>query len=481
MNYGLSTPMRHRVREAALFGRLPTLETEREYGTAGTLVASLHYAVAAWALLVGGYAAEVLGAVPGLLTLLAGNLCGVGLAAMAALGCNRYGVDLFDVSKACFGQRGAKLLLVFIVGSQIGWSGLMLLMFGRAVQNILMSLGLQGGDSVASLMMVIGWTAAYVTVARGTRGLTWATRLSTPSVAIIGCIVVYGVLRDASWQDLIRIPPLMPGPDTRVNHITAFECALGTGLSWWPTLARISRSADSQRASLQPQLLSMGAAAALLMGAGHLGALLFRNYDPTQWLVFLGGRAFGVLTLAVVTVANITACVVMMRACGQALRHWEPVRRWAWPKLLALPFVPMLATAWHPASWYERGALFLACNSTLLAPLCAVTLTDYYLLRRQRLNLSQLFEDAPHGQYWYVGGTNLAAWGCVLLGQMTSFWLYNPFTQTAHSAARWIGATGPAMLLCGGAYWCIGKLWLTKNQGGYGAGRAPLPLTRPNL
>src|SRR5438128_1702034 len=110
-----------RLRDEALFGRLPLLRGEREYSTKGILATGFTYAVAAWCFLIGGYAANVVGAVQGVVALIAGCIIGVTLSAAAsALACNRYGLEQIDYTKSCFGQKGAKVILIFYVINQVG-------------------------------------------------------------------------------------------------------------------------------------------------------------------------------------------------------------------------------------------------------------------------------------------------------------------------------------------------------------------------
>ena len=62
----------------------------------------------------------------------------------------------------------------------------------------------------------------------------------------------------------------------------------------------------------------------------------------------------------------------------------------------------------------------------MFAPISGVLLVDYIFLRRGRLNVSQIFEDARDGHYRFFGGFNLPALGCVLLGQLLYVWLLDP-------------------------------------------------------
>ena len=75
--------------EASVFGRMPVLLGEREYGAAGAHATCFAFAVATWCFLVGGYAAQLVGAVQGTVCLLAGSMIGVFLAGMPlSLGCS---------------------------------------------------------------------------------------------------------------------------------------------------------------------------------------------------------------------------------------------------------------------------------------------------------------------------------------------------------------------------------------------------------
>ena len=120
---------------------------EREYGTAGAHATCFAYAVATWCFLTGGYVAELVGAVEGLVCLVAGNLVGVFLTSMPlALACQRYGLEQIDACKPAFGPRGSKVLLLLYLINMLGWSGLILVMFGNGLRNIALALGYSAGE-----------------------------------------------------------------------------------------------------------------------------------------------------------------------------------------------------------------------------------------------------------------------------------------------------------------------------------------------
>jgi NCS1 family nucleobase:cation symporter-1 len=144
---------------------------------------------------------------------------------------------------------------------------------------------------------------------------------------------------------------------------------------------------------------------------------------------------------------------VSLFASGLALRHVPGLRKRGWRLTIALTAVPLAFFVVWPNELYDLGDAFLAYNGTMHAPVGGVLLVDYFLLRKQRLHLRSIFEAAPSGQYYYTGGFNLLALACVVLGQLTYFWVYNPFTDAAQPLFQFLPASIAAFLLPATIYW----------------------------
>jgi NCS1 family nucleobase:cation symporter-1 len=472
-----------RLRDQALFGRLPLLRGERAYSTRGILATGFAYAVAAWCFLIGGYAASVVGARQGSVALVCGCVIGVAVAgAAASLACNRYGLEQLDFTKSCFGQKGAKIVLVFYVVNQLGWTGMILVMFGRGAANVSGALGGPAGEWLVRVAVGAGMVAAYAIVVRGVRMLDGWSRIVTPALVLVTVLLFYVLLRDGGWAAVARAAPLAPAADPRLGYVVAFEYGLGAGFSWWPGIGFLTRNTDTQRNSLYPQVLTMGFAMGVVCCTGLFAALRYRTYDPTVWMLSAGGPALGAAALTLVAIANVSAAAIMMYTAALACRHVELLRKLPWRALVACAFVPVLPYLLAPALLYAKGSAFLAYNATMFAPIAGVLLVDYLLLRRGRLNVSQIFEDGPRGHYRFHGGYNLAALGCAVAGPLLYVWLLDPVTLTARGPVRAVTASGPAVLAPMALYYLLARLWLIPaGVGGYRADPAPLPLERPNI
>ncbi|MCH7869140.1 MAG: hypothetical protein IH881_15705, partial [Myxococcales bacterium] len=85
------------LEQESVLGRMPVLLDEREYGTMGAHTTCFAYSIATWCFLTGGYVAELVGAVQGVVCLVAGTLIGVFVTTMPlSIAAQRYGLEQID-------------------------------------------------------------------------------------------------------------------------------------------------------------------------------------------------------------------------------------------------------------------------------------------------------------------------------------------------------------------------------------------------
>ncbi len=475
--------LQSRLKDEALVGRLPLLHSEREYSTKGILATGFTYAVAAWCFLIGGYAANVVGAVQGIVAVIAGCVIGVTLSAAAsALACNRYGLEQIDYTKSCFGQRGAKIILIFYVVNQIGWTGMVLVMFARGVSNVMMNVGLPGGEWIVRGVVLLGIVVCYWIVIRGVHILNVFNAVVTPGLIIATLMLFYVIFRHDGWHQILAKMPLAPASDSKLGYVIAIEYGLGAGFSWWPGIGFLTRNTDTQRNSLYPQIITMGLGMGIVCCTGLLGGLLYRTFDPAEWMMKVAGPILGTIALMLIAIANVSASAMMMYTASLGLRHIRIFRAMSWKTLTACAFIPVLAYAIVPSRLYDNGSAFLAYNATMFAPISGVVFVDYIFLRLQKINISQIFEDDPSGHYWFFGGFNIPALACVVAGQCLYVWLLDPVSLTANGPVRMLTASGPAVGLPMLVYYLLGRFWLLPaNKGGFRASTSPILIRKPNI
>jgi NCS1 family nucleobase:cation symporter-1 len=463
----------------SVLGRMPVLLDEREYGTVGAHMTCFAYAVATWCFLTGGYVAELVGAVQGIVCLIAGNVVGLFVTTMPlAKACQRYGLEQMDACKPAFGQRGAHVMLVFYLINMLGWSGLILVMFGNGLHNIAEALGYEPGRWLVGAGVALGLWLSYVIVTRGVHLLNVANSVITPGLALLVVFMMIVLLRDKGWETIAAAQPLDPGPTPFINYLIAFELGLASGISWWGGIGFLARNTRSRRNAIYPEILQLGFAGALVCCVGLFSALVVRSSDPTQWMVPIGGVVLGVLALGFVALANVTSTAVSFFASGLALRHVPGLRTMKWERLMLLTMVPCVPFVFWPHELFDLGDAFLAYNGTMYAPIVGIVFVDYFVLRRGQLSLWAIFEGAPSGAYHYSHGFHWPALGSLVLGQALYLFLYNPVTGATHDLFRFMPASVAACLVPALTYWLA---TLVMRKSATADRNAPSHLVEPNI
>ena len=462
--------------ESRAFGRMPLLLSEREYGAAGAHATCFAFAIATWCFLVGGYTAEHVGAVRGVVCLVAGNLIGVFLTTMPlSLGCQRWGLEQIDFCKPAFGQRGARVILVFYLINMIGWSGLILVMFGNGMRNVALALGFHPGGWIVGAGVLLGVALSHWLVTRGVHILNVSNALITPGLGVLIVFMGWVLLREHGWAEIAAAPPLAPGPRPVLDTLIAFELGVANGISWWGGIGFIARNTRTRRSSVYPQILQLGLSGALCSCIALFSALVVKSNDPTEWMVPIGGPWLGVIALVFVALANVTSVAVSFYASGLALRHVPALRTVAWGRIVAFVCLLCAPFAFWPEPIYDAGDAFLAYNGTMYAPISGILFADYFLLRKGRLCLWSIFDDHPGAAYHYSRGFHWRALACLFLGQAAYLFLYDPITSETHPLFEAMPASLAACVLPAAVYFGWARI------GGTPTAPARRRLVAPNI
>jgi len=439
--------------EDSAFGRLPLLIGEREYGTASAHTTCFAYAIATWCFLTGSYVAELVDAVQGTVCLIAGNMIGIFITTMAlGLGCQRYGIEQMDCCTPAFGQRGVKIPLLFYLINMLGWSGLLLVMFGNGIHNILGALGYPTGEWAVGLGVAVGLALTLLIVTHGVRWLSVSNSIITPGLGVLIVFMFYTLVHDYGWERIAAAAPLDPGPKPLTNYVIAIELGVASGISWWGGVGFLARNTRSQRNAVYPEIIQLGFFGSVACCIGLFSALVVQTNDPTQWMVPLGGVFMGILALIFVALANVTSTAVSVFASGLAMRHVKWFRATPWWQLMLLMIIPCVPFVFWPAQLFRMGDVFLAYNGTMYAPISGILFADYFFLRKQKINLRALFEGDPGGEYYYHRGFNWLALGSLLLGQFLYIYLFNPYSGEVHPLGQYTPASVASCLIAAITY-----------------------------
>ncbi|HXV74859.1 MAG TPA: cytosine permease, partial [Candidatus Polarisedimenticolaceae bacterium] len=300
--------------------------------------------------------------------------------------------------------------------------------------------------------VALGLGISFVVVTRGVHWLNVSNAIVAPGLAALIAFMLYMLIAEHGWREILAAEPLRPFPNPIVNYVVAVEIGIAGGIGWWGGLGFLARNTRTRRNAVYPVLLQMGLFQALACAVALFSALVVQSDDPTEWMVPLGGPVLGVLALCFVALANVTSSSVSMFASGLALRHIERFRLMPWSTLMQLTVVPCLPFIVWPQQLYDLGDAFLTYNGTLFAPVAGILFTDYFLLRRQKLDLRSIFSDDPSAAYHYARGYNWVALASVVLGQAVYLSLYNPLTSEVTEIFRFLPASIASFALPAASY-----------------------------
>jgi NCS1 family nucleobase:cation symporter-1 len=120
------------------------------------------------------------------------------------------------------------------------------------------------------------------------------------------------------------------------------------------------------------------------------------------WIVILGSLTFIVATMGINIVANFVSP-------AYDIANLDPQRISFRIGGLIASILSVLVCPWLFVSSAQAITIFVSIFGAVLGPLFGIIVADYYLLKRQHVELADLYTMSPSGSLYYRGGWNHAA------------------------------------------------------------------------
>jgi len=242
------------------------------------------------------------------------------------------------------------------------------------------------------------------------------------------------------------------GDDTIVNSkggfLFVFCGGLTANIAFWATLALnipdFSRYAKSQKVQFRGQLYGMPTAmfACAFIGAYFAQATYLAQgvaeFDPTQVLGQITNPFITIISsLSVMIITVTTTIAANVVAPANAFSNLVPGKITFNKGVIITVVLSILYRPW----WIFGGPgayIFgwLGTYGTILAPVAAIFVADYYIVKKKYIDVMALFQGAE-GRYWYQGGWNvraIIAWVCAFTLPLID--------QFSGAFGGWISANG---------------------------------------
>ena len=354
-----------------------------------------------------------------------------------------YGIPFPVYCRASFGTYGANVPAILRALVACGWFGIQAWIGGSAIYKILAVFYAPWGK--APVMTGIGinapqlacflffWAINMFVIYKGINCIRWILNVKAPLLIALGLLLLWWAYNKANGFGPILSQPSKfdAGQEKSGQFFVFFFPALTGMVGFWATLSLnipdFSRYAVSQRDQAVGQAIGLPLTMALyaFIGVAVTSAtkIIFGKtiWDPVDVLTRFENPA--VLILAMVSL-----CVATL-ATNIAANVVSPANDFAhlWPKKISFRtggfltgIIGVIMMPWKLVA-DPSGYIFtwLIAYSALLGPIGGILIADYFVYRRRRLNLPDLYRE--NGEYRYTRGFSMVALVALGLGILPSF------------------------------------------------------------
>nr|WP_272490561.1 cytosine permease [Hominibacterium faecale] len=121
------------------------------------------------------------------------------------------------------------------------------------------------------------------------------------------------------------------------------------------------------------------------------------------------------------------------------------------------------------ADWiYDHFYIMLGVTCVFYVPMTAIAVVDYFLLRKQKLEMRSLFNMTETSKYYFWGGINWVALIIFIAAALFYLVFFNPATLVVHKPFVYFTASVGTFVPTAVIYWFCAKSFLVKKGvGGY--------------
>ena len=450
-----------RIEESALYNRdlAPVPVAERRWSTYNyaALWISMAHCIPTY-MLAGGLMASGMNWWQALVTILLGNTIVLAPILLNSHPGTKYGIPFPVFARASYGTIGSNLPALMRALVACGWFGIQSWIGGEALHTLFTTLlpgwpgllgpGFSGHSTTEWLSFLLFWGLNVLIIYRGMDVLRLVENWAAPFVLVMTAALVWWAVGRAHG-----LGPLLAQPGrfaTLREFLPVFIPSLTAMIGYWATLSLnmpdFTRFGRSQREQMIGQVVALPTTMTVFAAMGVLitsaTVLIYGEaiWDPVK----LVGR----FSSPVVVAVSMFTAVIATLAVNIAANVVSPANDFAnaFPRLIGFKtgglITGLLGIAMQP--WRlladPSGYIFnwLLGYSGGLGTIAGVLIADYWLVRRCRLELEDLY--LSEGAYSYRRGWNPAAVAATLLG----------------CSAAWIGLAVPALKPLYSYAWFVG-------------------------
>ena len=457
-----------KIKNEVYCGIWPVLGKERTYGFLDALLVLSGYCIATWSYTQGSYLASLVGFKQLLIGAFLGAILMLMIYQLPVILSTRYGIDIWVWLRSVFGKKGVKVMTVVIILINYPWYAVCCDLFASSMENLFGLFGItlpEGSHLMLGLLCVmVGTFIAY----RGVSTITWTTRILVPLLLLVGIVVVIVGFSAVPAEVIWNYKPQNTDFDHNITpYILSIEANFAFVITLVGGMAEIPRLCKSEKSGYYAGVLGQGLAGSFFVVVGAVMAIAMQYVtgemvdDPTLMMATLSVPALGLTSLLLVAFANIGTQAVGSYLYGVMLKSSF---RKADYRLLVIILGIYVGGLCVWGKIVEYFGSFLTISACVYAPLVALLFTDFFFIRKQRIDLKSAYEIEGHNAYQYTKGFNIVGLLCLVIGCFISLAIYNPVTGEIHNTFLFtLTPTGCSFLGTGILYYLVCQLpWVRR-------------------
>jgi nucleobase:cation symporter-1, NCS1 family len=340
-----------------------------------------------------------------------------------------HGLSFPVYMRAPFGTVGTHIPSIVRGLAASCWFGINTYFGATAMNGILNTLSGFDNWFVCFLIFVI---VQLINTALGIKAIERFADLAA-SVIIIISAWMYTTLSDQALAQGREVWAWIERPVTGGAGVMAFVVVIMSNMGFWatlaadmPSLSRFIKAPKHERSwfkrnksALVGNVVALPITQTFMVIIGGVSYIAVKNYDPVVALQEAAtGIVLGVLLLMIIfaqwstnTSANlIPTATIFSNVGGPKVPFWVG--------LLIVGFIGCVVQPWNLFAVIIPVLLVIG---GVLSSIVGILFADYYLLRKRRVNVVDLYEDS--GQYHYYKGFNMAGFIAWIVGGVASYFL----------------------------------------------------------
>ncbi|HJX79239.1 NCS1 family nucleobase:cation symporter-1 [Glutamicibacter sp.] len=374
------------------------------------------------------------------------------------------GVPFPVMSRIAFGINGAQIPALLRGAVAIAWFGIQTFLASQVLSVMVIALApgmasLQetsflGLNTLGWICFVTLWAVQLVIVSYGMEMIRKYEAFAGPVILVTFLALAIWMLFESGFNVSMTTGDTRSGLDMWVGIFGAAALWVSIYGTFVLNFCDFTRGASSKKAIVRGNffgiplnMLFFGAIVVVLTGTQFSinGAVISSPSDvveaiPNTLLLVLASGALLVLTIAVNLMANFVAPTY-------ALTNLFPKKLNFRTAALISGAIGLVILPWNLYNSPEIINYFLGGLGALLGPLFGIIMADYWIVRRARINVVDLYRSNPEGTYYFTRGVNYRAVAALVISSVIALLLaFVPALHVVGPFAWFLGSGAGAIV-----------------------------------